>query len=96
MRGGEPKRSAETEAYRMGQQLGSGGVGVAGGVLSSLDASDGAEERRGEAAGWREASALHPKVLCELLHLQQVLGVDCGTGGGQRAQHVRLREGAEV
>lgn len=51
--------------------------------------------RRGEERR-REASALHPKVLCELLHLQQVFGVDCGTGGGQRAQHVRLREGAEV
>ena len=36
-------------------------------------------------------SALHPKVLCELLDLQQIFSVDCGTGSGQRAQHVRLQ-----
>lgn len=41
-------------------------------------------------AGLR-VSALHPKVLCELLDLQQIFSVDCGTGGGQRAQHVRLQ-----
>lgn len=36
-------------------------------------------------------SALHPKVLCELLDLQQIFSVDCRTGGGQRAQHVWLQ-----
>lgn len=36
-------------------------------------------------------SALHPKVFCELLDLQQIFSVDCGAGGGQRAQHVRLQ-----
>lgn len=36
-------------------------------------------------------SALHPKVLCELLDFEKVFGVNCGAGGGQRAQHVRLQ-----
>lgn len=36
-------------------------------------------------------SALHPKILCELLDLQEIFSVDCGTGGGQGPQHVRLQ-----
>lgn len=36
-------------------------------------------------------SAFHPKILCELLDLQEVFGVDGRTGGGQRPQHVRLQ-----
>lgn len=32
-----------------------------------------------------------PKVLCELLHFQEVLGVHGGAGGGEGAQHVRLQ-----
>lgn len=36
------------------------------------------------------------KILCELLHLQEIVSIHGGAGGGQRAQHVRLqhREGA--
>lgn len=47
--------------------------------------------RLGAGRGGVCVSALHPKVLCELLDLQQVFSVDCGPGGGQRAQHVRLQ-----
>lgn len=44
---------------------------------------------RGGAPRWD--SAFHPKILCELLDLQQIFGVNCGTGGGQGALHVRLQ-----
>lgn len=36
-------------------------------------------------------SAFHPKILCELLDLQEIFSVNCGTGGGQGPQHVRLQ-----
>lgn len=72
------------EAYRMVEQL-LGGVSVDGSSLTLL-------VDRGEEVGQVKMalclSALHPKVLCELLDLQQIFSVDCGTGGGQRAQHV--------
>lgn len=74
------------KAYRMVQQL-RGGLSVVGSSLSLL--MDWGEVGHG-GAGLR-VSALHPKVLCELLDLQQIFSVDCGTGGGQRAQHVRLQ-----
>ena len=47
---------------------------------------------RGDGIGFVWRSALHSKVLSELLDLQQVLCVDGGTRGGQGAQHVRLEE----
>lgn len=71
------------EAYRMVQQL-LGGVSVDGDSLTLL-------VDRGEVGQVKMElclSALHPKVLCELLDLQQIFSVDCGTRGGQRAQHV--------
>ena len=76
------------EAYRMVEQL-LGGVSVDGSSLTLL-------VDRGEEVGQVKMalclSALHPKVLCELLDLQQIFSVDCGTGGGQRAQHVWLQK----
>lgn len=51
-------------------------------------------ERQQQTVGGRSflsPSALHPKVLCELLHLEEVFSVDGRTSGGERAQHVGLR-----
>lgn len=47
--------------------------------------------KSGEVGAPRRDSAFHPKILCELLDLQQIFSVDCGTGGGQGALHVRLQ-----
>lgn len=79
--------SGEKEAYRMIQQL-RGGVSVVG---SSFDPSGGGLGRcvAEHGGGGLRLSALHPKVLCELLDFEKILSVDCGTGSGQRAQHVR-------
>lgn len=80
----------------MVQQL-RGGLRVVG---EQFDPSDGQQRSgigwvgagQGRVVGWGfRVSALHPKVLCELLDLQQIFSVDCGTGGGQGAQHVRLQ-----
>lgn len=72
------------KAYRMTQQL-KGVVSVVGSNLTLL--VDRGEV--GQVGVGLCLSALHPEVFCELLDLQQIFSVDCGTGGGQRAQHVR-------
>lgn len=72
------------KAYRMVQQL-RGVLSVGGSNLTVL-VDWGEMEQVGVGLC---LSAFHPKVLCELLDLQQIFSVDGGTGGGQRAQHVR-------
>lgn len=62
---------------------GEGGEGLSVGRDSSNEIERGGAGLRG--------SALHPKILCELLDLQEIFSVDCGTGGGQGPQHVRLQ-----
>lgn len=71
------------KTYEDGSELEGGG-----GALSVGGDSSNEIERGG--AGLCD-SAFHPKILCELLDLQEIFSVNCGTGGGQRPQHVRLQ-----
>lgn len=88
------RRKGEANAQPRGMMVRQSRVGEGVAGSCKFDPSGGGEVKSW--GGWSSClslslSALHPKVLCELLHLQQVFGVDGGTGGGQRAQHVRLQ-----
>lgn len=86
MRGSEPSAQLRDESLQDGTAVGAWGGDEC--WWEQFDPSRGP----GRGGAGLCLSALHPKVLCELLNLQEIFSVDCGTGGGQRAQHVRLQQ----